>query len=69
LLFIQSLKELKAHEAGSIITLEVVYGIILAFIVLSEIPNIKTVLGGILIIGVTLYLTLEAKKTDLTHLE
>jgi len=49
-LFIESLKNIKAHLASIISCFEPVYGIILAIIFLNEIPQFKTALGGILIL-------------------
>jgi drug/metabolite transporter (DMT)-like permease len=60
-LLIKSMQTLKAQQTSSILSLEVVYGIIFAMIFIHEIPSFRTVLGGIIILCVTLYLTLEAK--------
>lgn len=52
-LFIQSLAAIRAQTASVITGLEPVYGIVLAFFLLGEIPEFTTLAGGILIIGAT----------------
>lgn len=52
-LFIKSLVFIKAQTAAVITGLEPVYGIILACLILGETPSIKTVSGGLVIIGTT----------------
>ena len=49
-LFIQGMKHIKAQTAALISTLEPVYGILLALVVLREMPSLRTILGGLLII-------------------
>lgn len=56
-LFIRSMKNIKAQQASIIVSLEPVYGIIFAVILLSEIPSLRTVIGGILILGAAFYTT------------
>jgi drug/metabolite transporter (DMT)-like permease len=50
-LFISSLKQIRAQTASVITGLEPVYGIVLAFFLLKEIPAISTLAGGGIIIG------------------
>lgn len=50
-LFIHSLTIVRVQLAGVIAALEPVYGIILAFILLGEVPSSTALLGGILIVG------------------
>jgi len=50
-LFIGSLRHIRAHLAGVTVALEPLYGIILAVIILHEIPAWKTVVGGLVILG------------------
>lgn len=59
-LFVKGMRQVKAQTASIIATLEPVYGIILALIFLKEIPSIRTIFGGILIIGATV--AVSAKK-------
>jgi drug/metabolite transporter (DMT)-like permease len=54
-LFIKSLTVIRAQTASVIAGLEPVYGIILAFFMLNEIPQARTLLGGMVIIGTTLF--------------
>ena len=56
-LFIRSMKNIKAQQASIIVSLEPVYGIIFAVLLLSEIPSLRTVIGGILILGAAFYTT------------
>ena len=50
-LFIQSLSHLKAQLVSIITCLEPVYGILLAILIINEIPTLRTWLGGALILG------------------
>jgi drug/metabolite transporter (DMT)-like permease len=61
-LFINSLSSIKAQTASLITGLEPVYGIILAIFLLNEIPGIRTIFGGLIIIGVSLAVSI---KTDI----
>ncbi len=50
-MFAGSLRELKAKTAGLIGCLMPVYGVALAWLVLGEAPSLKTILGGLIIVG------------------
>ncbi|MBD0269611.1 MAG: DMT family transporter [Cyanobacteria bacterium Co-bin8] len=52
-LFIESLAVLRTQLASVISALEPVYGILLAVVLLGEIPSARTLLGGLLILGTT----------------
>ncbi len=52
-LFISSLKQIRAQTASVITGLEPVYGIVLAFFILHEIPAFNTFAGGVIIISAT----------------
>ncbi len=52
--FIQALIKIRAQTASVIAGLEPVYGIILAFFLLNEIPGVRTLAGGVVIIGATI---------------
>lgn len=54
-LYISSLKNIPAHLAGIISSMETVYGILFAFILLKEIPTVREVAGGAIILLVVLY--------------
>ncbi|HCL00339.1 MAG TPA: EamA family transporter [Candidatus Marinimicrobia bacterium] len=60
-LFIFSMKKIRAHTAGIIAALEPVYGILLAMLVLNEMPQWRTVLGGLIILGTVFYVTLRSE--------
>jgi drug/metabolite transporter (DMT)-like permease len=61
LLFINGLKNIKAQTAGIISSLEPVYGILFAAFLLSEIPSIREVLGGMVILGAVFYSTIKSR--------
>ena len=49
-LFIKGMKYIRAQTAAIISSLEPVYGIIIAFFFLHEIPTLRTILGGMIIL-------------------
>jgi drug/metabolite transporter (DMT)-like permease len=53
-LFVKSLVVIKARTASVIAGLEPVYGILLAFILLDEVPGARTLAGGLVIITATI---------------
>lgn len=53
-MFINSLNYIRAHTAAVNAGLEPVYGIILAIFMLNEIPDTRTISGGVIIIGTTI---------------
>ncbi len=61
-LFIKSLSNIKAQTASVITCLEPVYGIILAFFMLNEIPGIRTLSGGFIIIGVSIVASVKISR-------
>ncbi len=56
-IFINGLQTVKAKTASVIASLEPVYGIIGAIILLSEIPSWQEILGGAIILGTSFYAT------------
>lgn len=54
-LFIESLAVLRTQTASVISALEPVYGIVLAALLLGEVPALRTLVGGGLIVGTTLW--------------
>lgn len=54
-LFIQGLAGVRAQTAGLISSLEPVYGIIFAAVLLGEAPTARTLAGGAIILGVVIY--------------
>lgn len=61
-LFINSLKNIKTQTAGIISSLEPLYGILLSIFFLNEIPYIKEIVGGIIILGTVFYSTMKNLK-------
>jgi drug/metabolite transporter (DMT)-like permease len=60
-LFINGLKNIKAQTSGIISTLEPVYGIIFAALLLKELPTFKEVLGGFIILSSVFYSSIKAR--------
>lgn len=56
-IFINGLQTVKAKTASVIASLEPVYGILGAILLLSEVPSWQEVLGGAIILGTTFYAT------------
>lgn len=63
-LFINGLKTIKAKTASIIASLEPVYGIVAAALLLSEIPTLKVAIGGLIILGATAYETISSKNSN-----
>jgi len=61
-LFIKGMRHIKAQTAAIISSLEPVYGIIMALFILKEVPSLRTILGGIVILGTTLAVTLKGAR-------
>jgi drug/metabolite transporter (DMT)-like permease len=64
-LYIGSLRYIRARSAGIIIGLEPVYGILLAVILLGEIPTVRTAVGGMIILA-AVYGAMVRKHTKAT---
>jgi len=61
-LFISSLKQIPAHIAGIISSMESVYSIILAIILFQEIPTEREIIGAIIIITTVILTQLKGEK-------
>lgn len=61
-LYVSAQKKVKAQTAGIISGMETVYGIIYALIFLGEIPTGREIIGGIVILGVALYTSLQKNR-------
>jgi drug/metabolite transporter (DMT)-like permease len=59
-LFIKGMRYIKAQTASIINSLEPVYGIILAFFLLHEIPSLRTIGGGIVVFAAALASTITS---------
>jgi drug/metabolite transporter (DMT)-like permease len=57
------MRMLSAHTASVVAALEPVYGIALAAVLLDEVPNLRTVLGALLIIGAVFAASVRATGT------
>jgi drug/metabolite transporter (DMT)-like permease len=62
-LFIRSMRVLSAHTASVVAALEPVYGIALAVVLLGEVPDVRTMLGAVLIVGAVLAASARAAQT------
>jgi drug/metabolite transporter (DMT)-like permease len=62
-LFITSLVRVTAHTASVVAALEPVYGIALAFVLLGEAPEPRTLAGGALIVGAAVAATYRARRS------
>ena len=65
-LFVKGLRYVKAGTAGIISGLEAVYAIILASVLLREIPALNEIAGGLIVIILAGYMTLFSKKSVLS---
>jgi drug/metabolite transporter (DMT)-like permease len=61
-LFVSSLRTIKASTAGLITSLEPIYAMIFAVVILSEIPEIQTVAGAFIVVGVAIYTSIRARQ-------
>ena len=61
-LFIKGMRNIKAQTASIISSLEPVYGIIMALFFLNEIPALRTVLGGAVVLGTTFVVTWKGAR-------
>ena len=63
-LYVKSLGFLKAQLVGIIMALEPVYGILFSFLILGEIPALRTIVGGAVILGTIGLATVLRPKID-----
>ena len=63
-LFIGGLRTVKVRTAGIITGLESVYGVVAALLFIGEIPGIREVVGGAIILAVALYSTLASTRSN-----
>jgi drug/metabolite transporter (DMT)-like permease len=61
-LFIRSLAQIKTQLASIIACLEPVYGIIFAFVLLGEVPALRTIMGGGIILGTIALATMKRRS-------
>jgi drug/metabolite transporter (DMT)-like permease len=58
-LFIQGMRYIRAQTASIISSLEPVYGTVLALVLLGEVPALRTLAGGAVILTAVLFVTLK----------
>jgi RarD protein len=63
-LFVGSLRTIRASTAGLIASMEPIYGMGFAALVLSEIPAIKTIAGGIIVVGAAVYTSIRTGRME-----
>lgn len=63
-LFIKGMKYIRAQTAAIISSLEPVYGIVIAFFFLNEIPTLRTILGGVIILSAAFSVTWSGFRTN-----
>jgi RarD protein len=63
-LFVGSLRTIRASTAGLIASLEPIYGMGFAALVLSEIPEIKTIAGGIIVVVAAVYTSIRTGRME-----
>ncbi|MGQ9616253.1 MAG: DMT family transporter [Spirochaetota bacterium] len=61
-LFISSLKYLKTRVASIIACLEPVYGVMFALLLLKEIPGLRVIAGGFIIIIMAIYISIRMER-------
>lgn len=61
-LYVSAQRGVRAQTAGIISGMETVYGIFYALLFLREIPGIREIVGGIVILGVAMYSSLKTSK-------
>ncbi len=61
-LYVSAQKGVRAQTAGIISGMETVYGIIYALILLGEVPSVRELVGGAVILGVALFASLDKTK-------
>lgn len=63
-LYVAAQKKVKAQTAGIISGMETVYGIVFAMLFLGEVPGIREVIGGIIILCVAVLSSLAAARKE-----
>jgi len=63
-LFIKGLRYVRAQLASVTAGLEPVYGVLFAFLLLGEIPSLRIALGGIIILGTTVFASSKMRHSN-----
>ena len=61
-MLIGGMKNVRAQTAGIIASLETVYGIIFAALLINEIPTLRDIIGGVIILGAAALSTIRSSK-------
>lgn len=61
-LYVSAQKNVRAQTAGIISGMETVYGIVYAMLFLGEVPSIRELVGGAVILGVAMYSSLKTTE-------
>ncbi|CCX37386.1 putative membrane protein [Clostridium sp. CAG:1013] len=61
-LYVAAQRNVKAQTAGVISGMETVYGILFAFLFLGEVPGVRELIGGAIILGVAVFSSLTSSK-------
>ena len=61
-LFVNSLKNFSVSSASIMSSIQPIYGIVLAFLLLNETPQLNTVLGGLLILATVIIESRQSRK-------
>ncbi len=61
-LYVSAQKSVKAQTAGIISGMETIYGILYALLFLSEVPSVRELIGGAVILSVAMYSSLRSDK-------
>lgn len=59
--YITAQRRVKAQTAGIIAGMETVYGIFFAFVLLGEVPTVRELIGGAMILGISILTSLDKK--------
>lgn len=63
-MYTYALKYVRATTASIIVSMETVYGIVAAVLILHEIPNVRTMLGALLIVLSTMIISINNRNTS-----
>ena len=63
-LFLSSFKHFSISTASIISSVQPLFGIILGIIFLNEMPNVKNIIGGIIILGTVMVESIKSKEND-----
>ena len=68
-LFVDSQRHLSGKVVGITLVLEVVYGVILALILLAAVPSKREIIGGLIIVSVALFESLRSRRPETSGTE